>query len=108
MRAPFSDFGRSSASSASAAWRRFSPTTMRSTKLLASRRIGFSAFCASTRPGHNEPLLGGGDVVPRPLDGIDVHRDRVDAPRDELFGVVRVDRRSLAADRAGDAKPPAD
>ena len=52
-----------------------------------------------------QPLLGGGDEPARAVDGVHVHRDRVDAGADEQVGVLGVHGRRLAADRRLQAEP---
>jgi DNA-binding CsgD family transcriptional regulator len=54
-----------------------------------------------------DPLFGGGDVVPGSLERIRIHRDRVDSQANQTLGVVRVDGGCLPADGAGEPKAPA-
>ena len=51
------------------------------------------------RRSRREAALGGGDQAARPVDGVDVDRDRVDPGANEQLRVLGVDRRRLAADR---------
>ena len=53
-----------------------------------------------------QPPLGRGDQPARPVDGVDVDRDRVDAGAHEQLGVLGVHRRRLAADRGLQAERP--